>query len=158
MIIPIKTRAAELTALFAFLAIVLAGGLAIGILTAPGVWYAALNKPPFSPPNWIFPPVWTTLYIMIAIAGWRVWRQGRNNTAMKLWLVQLALNFAWSPVFFFAHRIDLALGVIGLLLIAIVGFIMLSWRGDRIASVLFVPYAAWVMFASVLNGAIWLLN
>ncbi len=155
---PTKIRASQFPALLAFLAIVLGGGLAIGIVTAPGAWYAGLIKPAFNPPNWIFAPVWTTLYVMIAIAGWRVWRQGHNSAPMQLWLVQLALNFTWSPVFFLAHRIDIALGVIVLLLITIVGFIMLTWRRDRIASVLFVPYAAWVAFASVLNGAIWLLN
>ncbi len=158
MNIPIKTRTSEQPALFAFLAIVLGGGIVIGLVTAPGAWYAALNKPSFNPPNWIFAPVWTTLYVMIAIAGWRVWRQDRNSTSMRLWWMQLVLNFAWSPVFFLAHRIDVALGVIVLLLIAIVGFIVLTWRRDQIASILFVPYAAWVTFASLLNGAIWLLN
>jgi tryptophan-rich sensory protein len=153
-----KMRAAELGGLFLFFVLVLGGGLVIGIVTAPGVWYATLNKPPFSPPNWIFAPVWTTLYIMIAIAGWRVWGHGRNNPPIKLWWAQLALNFVWSPIFFSAHRIDVAFGVIVLLLIAIMGFIMITWRQDKIASLLFAPYAAWVAFASVLNGAIWLLN
>jgi tryptophan-rich sensory protein len=153
-----KMRTAELGGLFLFFALVLGGGLIIGIVTAPGGWYATLNKPPFGPPNWIFAPVWTTLYMMIAIAGWRVWGQGRNTLPMRLWWAQLALNFIWSPIFFSAHRIDIALGVIVLLLIAIIGFIMTTWRQDKIASALFAPYAAWVAFASVLNCAIWLLN
>jgi tryptophan-rich sensory protein len=153
-----KMRAAELGCLFLFFALVLGGGLVIGVVTAPGLWYATLSKPPFSPPNWIFAPVWTTLYIMIAIAGWRVWRHGRSNPPMKLWWAQLALNFVWSPIFFSAHRIDVALGVVVLLLITIIGFIMITWRQDKIASLLFAPYAVWVAFASVLNGAIWLLN
>ncbi len=152
-----KMRAAELGGLFLFFALVLGGGLVVGIVTAPGVWYATLNKPPFNPPNWIFAPVWTALYIMIAVAGWRIWRQGRN-APMKLWWAQLALNFVWSPTFFSAHRIDIALAIIVFLLIAIIGFIIMTWRQDKIASLLFVPYAAWVAFASVLNGAIWLLN
>ena len=151
-------RAAELGRLFLFFALVLGGGLIIGIVTAPGAWYAALSKPPFSPPNWIFAPVWTTLYIMIAIAGWRVWRQERNNRSINLWWSQLALNFVWSPIFFTAHRIDIALGVIVLLLVTIIGFIMTTWRRDKIASLLFVPYAAWVAFATVLNGALLYLN
>lgn len=151
-------RAAELGRLFLFFALVLGGGLVIGIVTAPGVWYATLNKPPFSPPNWIFAPVWTTLYIMIAIAGWRTWEKGRNTRPMKLWWAQLALNFSWSPIFFSAHRTDIALGTILLLLITIIGFIMITWRQDKIVSLLFAPYAAWVAFASVLNGSIWLLN
>jgi translocator protein len=153
-----KMRAAELGGLSVFFALVLGGGLVIGMVTAPGVWYATLNKPPFSPPNWIFAPVWTTLYIMIAIAGWRIWGQGRSTPPMKLWWAQLALNFVWSPIFFSAHRIDIALGVIVLLLITIIGFIVITRRQDKIASLLFAPYAAWVAFASVLNGAIWLLN
>jgi tryptophan-rich sensory protein len=153
-----KMRAVELGVLFLFLTLVLGGGLIIGIVIAPGEWYAALSKPPFSPPNWIFAPVWTTLYFIIAIAGWRIWRQSRNNAPMNLWWAQLVLNFAWSPIFFSAHRVDVALGVIVLLLITIVGFIIMTWRQDKIASLLFTPYAAWVAFASVLNGAIWLLN
>ena len=153
-----KMRTAGLGGLFLFFALVLGGGLVIGFMTAPGAWYASLVKPSFSPPNWIFAPVWTTLYVMIAIAGWRVWRQGRGRTAMWLWWVQLALNFAWSPIFFSAHRIDIALGVIVLLLIAIVSFVTTAWPRDKIASLLFVPYAIWVAFASLLNGALWLLN
>ncbi|MEQ1404062.1 TspO/MBR family protein [Neorhizobium sp. Rsf11] len=151
-------RAGELGGLFLFLALVLGGGLVIGFATAPGAWYAALSKPPFNPPSWVFAPVWTALYIMIAIAGWRVWREGRSRVPMKLWLVQLVLNFAWSPIFFSAQRIDIALGVIVLLLVTIIGFIVISWQRDKNASLLFAPYAAWVTFASVLNGAIWLLN
>jgi len=153
-----KMRAAELGSLLLFVALVLGGGLIIGFATAPGAWYAALSKPPFSPPNWIFAPVWSTLYIIIAIAGWRVWREGRNNSPMKLWWGQLALNFVWSPIFFSGRRIGIALGVIVLLLMTIIGFIMITWRWDRIVSLLFAPYAVWVAFASVLNGAIWLLN
>jgi translocator protein len=153
-----KTRAVELGSLVLFVALVLGGGLLIGFVTAPGAWYATLSKPPFSPPNWIFAPVWSTLYFIIAAAGWRVWRKDRNSAQMKLWWAQLALNFIWSPIFFAAHRIDIALGVIVLLLITIIGFMVITWRQDKIASLLFAPYAAWVAFASVLNGAIWLLN
>ena len=152
-----KMRASEFGSLCLFLALVLGGGLTIGILTAPGAWYAALSKPPFNPPNWIFAPVWTTLYIMIAIAGWRVWRP-KSNRPIQLWWAQLVLNFIWSPIFFTAHRIDIALGVIVLLLITIISFIMTTWRRDKIASLLFVPYAAWVAFASVLNGVLLYLN
>jgi translocator protein len=153
-----KTRAVELGSLVLFVALVLGGGLIIGFVTAPGAWYATLSKPPFSPPNWIFAPVWSTLYFIIAAAGWRVWRKDGNSAQMKLWWGQLALNFIWSPIFFSGHRIDIALGVIVLLLITIIGFMVITWRQDKIASLLFAPYAAWVAFASVLNGAIWLLN
>jgi translocator protein len=153
-----KMRLTELGSLVLFLALVLGGGLIVGFVTAPAAWYARLSKPPFTPPNWIFAPVWSALYIMIAIAGWRVWRKGCNNTATMLWWGQLGLNFSWSPIFFLAQRTDIALGIIVLLLITITGFITITWRQDKVASLLFVPYAAWVAFASFLNGAIWRLN
>ncbi|MCZ7659350.1 MAG: tryptophan-rich sensory protein [Xanthobacteraceae bacterium] len=141
-----------------FLVLVAGGGLAIGLLTAPGAWYAGLAKPSFNPPGWVFGPVWTLLYVLIAVAGWRTFARGRAGWPMRLWWTQLALNFLWTPVFFAAHRIRLALLVVLLLLAAILGFIVLSWRRDRVAAWLFAPYAAWVAFASLLNAAIFALN
>jgi len=149
---------AERTSLSLFLALVVGGGLVIGYATAPGAWYASLAKPPFNPPNWIFAPVWTTLYVLIAIAGWRTWRRERSGSAMRLWWAQLALNFLWTPVFFAAHRIDLALIVIVLLLFAIVAFMIASGRKDAVATSLFAPYAAWVGFATLLNASLLWLN
>ncbi len=148
-------RLASLTLL---LVLVVGGGLAIGFLTAPDEWYARLAKPAFNPPNWIFAPVWTILYVLIAIAGWRIFERDRRSWPMKLWWGQLALNFLWSPVFFAAHQVGFALIVVLLLLAGIVAFIAAAWRQDRAAAWLFAPYAVWVAFASVLNGAIWLLN
>ncbi len=145
-------------ALILFLVLVLGGGLILGFLTAPGEWYAGLAKPAFNPPGWIFGPVWTVLYILIAVAGWRVWRCDRGGWPMTLWWTQLVLNFLWTPVFFAAHRIGLALVVILLLLAAILAFIATAWRPDRVTAWLFVPYAAWVAFASVLNVALYWLN
>lgn len=145
-------------ALVLFLALVIGGGLAIGFFTRPGEWYAALEKPGFNPPNWIFAPVWTALYVMIAIAGWRVWRADSGSLAMKLWWAQLALNFLWSPTFFAAHQIGAALAIILAMLATIVAFIAASWKRDRIAALLFAPYAAWVAFASTLNASILALN
>jgi benzodiazapine receptor len=145
-------------ALILFLAFVVGGCLAIGYLTAPGEWYARLVKPAFTPPGWIFGPVWTVLYVMIAVAGWRVWRRDRGGGPMRFWWTQLVLNFLWPPVFFSAHQIGLALAVILLLLAAILAFIAASWRQDRMAAWLFAPYAAWVAFASVLNASILVLN
>lgn len=152
------TSARNIGALVVFLLLVVGGGLSIGVFTLPGEWYAGLTKPSFNPPNWIFGPVWSVLYIAIAVAGWRNWQRDRTGTAMKVWGVQMLANFAWSPVFFAAHRIDLALSIILLLLVSVAGFIRLSWRQDRVSALLFVPYAAWVGFASALNGAILLLN
>jgi len=145
-------------ALILFVALVLGGGLAIGYATAPGEWYGGLVKPSFNPPGWVFAPVWSVLYVLIAIAGWRVWRKSAAGSAMKVWWLQLALNFLWSPVFFAAHQIGLAFGIILLMLAAIIAFIALAWREERAAAWLFVPYAAWVAFAAMLNGAIFAVN
>jgi tryptophan-rich sensory protein len=144
--------------LILFLVLVVGGGLGIGFVTAPGEWYAGLAKPAFNPPDWVFAPVWTVLYVLIAVAGWRSFERDRRCWPMKLWWGQLALNFLWSPVFFVAHRIGVALVVILLLLATILAFIAAAWRQDRAAAWLFAPYAAWVLFALVLNGAIWSLN
>jgi translocator protein len=141
-----------------FLVLVVGGGLVIGYLTAPGEWYAQLAKPAFNPPAWVFGPAWTTLYILIAVAGWRVWRRDRGGWAMTLWWVQLGLNFAWSPVFFAAHQIGLALVIVVALLAVILAFMAAAWRRVPVAAWLFAPYAAWVAFASVLNASIWSLN
>lgn len=144
--------------LILFLFLVLGGGLAMGRLFMPGEWFAGLAKPSFNPPGWLFGPVWTVLYVFIAVAGWRMWNRDRKGLAMKLWWVQMGLNFLWTPVFFGAHRIGSAFAVIVLLLVVIVGFIAAARRKDMLAAWLFVPYAAWVAFASVLNGTIWRMN
>jgi len=133
-------------------------GIAVGTINLPGEWYAALHKPPFNPPNWIFAPVWSVIYVLIAVAGWRTWEREKRGVGMALWAAQMLLNFIWSPVFFSAHRIDLALAVIVALLVTIIGFIAVCWRADRTAAVLFLPYAAWVAFATLLNASIWLIN
>jgi tryptophan-rich sensory protein len=144
--------------LLLFLALVVGGGLVIGSLTVPGGWYAQLVKPAFNPPGWLFAPVWTALYILIAIAGWRVWERNRNSWPMRLWWAQLVLNFLWTPIFFRAHLIGLALADIVLLLAVILGFIVTAWRIDKTAALLFVPYAAWVAFAAILTASILALN
>ncbi len=148
----------RIPSLIAFLLLVVGGGLVIGYLTAPGPWYAQLAKPSFNPPNWVFGPVWTVLYVLIAVAGWRVWQRRRASAAMTLWAAQLVLNFLWSPIFFTAHSIGGALVVILLLLLTILAFVWRAWRLDRIAAGLFVPYLLWVAFASALNGSILALN
>jgi tryptophan-rich sensory protein len=144
--------------LIGFLALTVGGGLVLGAVTVPGGWYAGLTKPAFNPPARLFGPVWTVLYILIAAAGWRVWQRDRSGRPMKLWFAQLALNFLWTPVYFGAHQIGLAFVVILLMLAAIFAFIVIAWRLDRVAAWLFVPYAAWVAFASLQNGSIWMLN
>ncbi len=141
-----------------FLIVVMGGGSTIGILTAPGDWYAGLIKPSFNPPNWIFAPVWTALYALIAWAGWRTWQQDRGDGRMRLWLAQLVLNFLWSPAFFGLQQVAVALVVILMMLATILLFITKSWNVDRLAAMAFLPYALWVGFASLLNAAILILN
>lgn len=152
------TNIRNIGALLVFVLVVFGGGSAIGVTTLPGDWYAGLIKPSFNPPNWIFGPVWSVLYVAIAVAGWRIWQRDRAGRRMKVWFVQMLANFAWSPVFFVAHRIDLAFGAILLVLVSVVTFIILSWHRDRWSALLFVPYAVWVSFATALNFAILLLN
>jgi tryptophan-rich sensory protein len=131
--------------------------IVLGFVTRPGAWYAGLAKPPFNPPNWIFAPVWTLLYVLIAIAGARTYESGAQ-AGFALWLAQLALNFAWSPVFFRLHRTGLALAIVAALLGVIVAFIAERWSADAFSAWLFVPYAAWVAFATLLNASIVVLN
>ncbi|QOZ80144.1 tryptophan-rich sensory protein [Bradyrhizobium sp. CCBAU 53351] len=133
-------------------------GWLIGATNLPGEWYAGLVKPGFVPPNWAFPVAWTILYVMIAIAGWRTFRSEPKGKAMLVWAVQLGLNFAWSPVMFTMHQIGAALVILIGLFVAIVTYIGLEISRDRLAAALFVPYAAWVAFAGVLNAAIWRMN
>jgi benzodiazapine receptor len=138
-----------------FFAVVLGGGLAIGSVTRPEGWYAALAKPPFNPPNWVFAPVWTLLYAVIAVAGARTYERVNG---FFLWIAQMALNFGWTPAFFLLHRPTLALVIIVALLAVILIFTRARWSADRVSSLLFVPYAVWVAFATLLNAAIVVLN
>lgn len=144
--------------LLAFVAAVVLVGAGIGMATAPGAWYAGLEKPFFNPPNWVFGPVWTVLYVMIGVAGWLVWRRAPASAAMALWGAQMLLNWLWSPVFFAMQAPGAAVIVIVPLLAAILAFIVAARRVDVRASWLFAPYALWVGFATVLNIAIWRLN
>lgn len=141
-----------------FVVAVVALGAIVGINNIPGEWYRSLEKPWFNPPDQIFGPVWTMLYVLIGIAGARIWLIARTSNLMQLWFIQMGLNFAWSPVFFGARSPVLALAIIVPLLLAIFTFIALSRRRDRISMWLFTPYAAWVSFATLLNAAIVILN
>jgi translocator protein len=144
--------------LIPFIAVVVGGGLLIGATNLPGAWYAGLTKPSLTPPNWLFAPAWTVIYTLIAVAGWRTFQRRPLGLAMALWVVQLALNFLWSPVMFTLHAIAAALFIILAMLTVIFAFIAVQWPRDRIAAWLFVPYAVWVTYASMLNAAILRLN
>lgn len=149
--------------------------LPVALVTAVGTlstgsnieeWYTTIRKPAFNPPNWVFPLAWTFLYTLIAISLWRLLgARPVPGPARKAWWLalaafaaQLALNAAWTPVFFAAHQLGLALIVALAMLIMILWTIRLSWRFDRPAAWLLVPYAAWVAFACLLNGTIWQMN
>ena len=149
---------AKWIALVLFVLFVFGGGTLIGISIPPGDWYAGLAKPPFNPPNWIFGPVWSVLYLLIAFAGWRVWCRNPAGLPMQVWFAQMALNFLWTPAFFGLQRAGLALVVILAMLLLIIWFIRLNWWRDRISALAFLPYAAWVAFASLLNASIVWLN
>jgi benzodiazapine receptor len=139
-------------------------GAASGLITVPQIesWYTTIEKPWFTPPNWVFGPVWTVLYALQGIAAWLLWRVGlekrRVQVALGLFVVQFALNVAWSPVFFGLESPALGLVVIVPLWFAIVGMIGTSRRVDFRATLLLLPYLVWVSFATVLNYAIWTLN
>lgn len=129
-----------------------------GAVFRPGDWYAGLRKPGWTPPNWVFGPVWSILYIMIAIAGWLVWRAQPDSLAVWIWGVQLVLNGAWSWLFFGRRRMDLAFGEVCLMWLSIAAFIVAAYPVSVTASLLFVPYLIWVTIAATLNYSVWRLN
>lgn len=146
-----------IASLVAFLALC-ALAASTGALFPTGQWYQNLEKPPLTPPSWVFGAVWTPLYVLIAIAGWLLWTRVRDCLAMRLWFVQLALNAAWTCLFFGAHAPGWALAEIALLWSVIVATIIAAWRRQRAAAWLLVPYAAWASFAAYLNAGFWWLN
>ena len=156
-------RRAGLIALAAFIGATLFVYVVSGLVTASSVggWYQTLTRPSFNPPDWVFAPVWSALYLMIAAAGWMAWRRTRNHQRRRVvtaWGLQLALNFLWAVLFFGLHWVGIALIDIVLLWAAILWTIVVFWPVERIAALLLIPYAVWVAFAIALNGAIWGLN
>lgn len=141
-----------------FLLLTLGGGLLIGTVSMPDGWFAALQKPSFQPPNWLFGPVWSILYVLIGIAGARLYLKAPSSGALRLWWAQLVLNFLWSPAFFALHQPVLALLVVAALLVVLVALIGAALARDRISALLLVPYGLWVSFATLLNAAIVWLN
>jgi tryptophan-rich sensory protein len=139
---------------------------ALGSLFATGTdlshWYVQLNKPSFNPPNWVFGPVWTVLYVLMGVAAFLVWRRGlgRRDVRLGLWLfaVQLGLNFVWTPLFFGCHRIGTAFVDLVLLWLAILAVITTFHRVSMPAAICLYPYLGWVSFATSLNGSLWRLN
>lgn len=156
----IATRTGRVGALGVWV-VVCFGAAGIGAGFGPGEWYAGLNKPSWNPPNWIFGPVWTVLYVMMAVSAWRVTCRGPFPGAwapLGLFLVQLGLNALWTPVFFGWHAMGAAFGVIVVLWFLIASTAWAFGRVDRLAGALLVPYLGWVGFASFLNWTLWRMN
>ena len=140
-------------------------GYLSGMVTRDNIttWYPTLVKPSFNPPNWVFAPVWTILYIMIGVAGGMVWNRLEQDTenvkkAFTFFIIQLALNAAWSVIFFYFHNPFLALIEIILFWLLIFETYTQFKKIDKTAGLLLIPYLAWVSFATVLNASIWWLN
>jgi tryptophan-rich sensory protein len=149
------------TALLGFILAAQAVGAAASLVTVPNIasWFPDLVKPSFNPPGWLFAPVWVALYLLMAVAAWRVWRErGLRSAPLLLYAMQLALNFAWAFIFFGAHRLGLALGEIATLLLFVIATTIAFWRADRLAGAMMLPYVAWVSFATLLNYEFWILN
>jgi translocator protein len=137
------------------------GAVWVGSRFPPDEWYRRLIKPSWNPPNWIFPPVWTVIYLLMAVAAWLVWMRFGIAGAilpLALFVFQLLLNAAWTWLFFGCHRPDLALLDIVVLWIAILTTLIAFWRLELLAGVVLIPYLAWVSFATILNWKIWLIN
>ncbi|MHB1417571.1 MAG: TspO/MBR family protein [Chloroflexota bacterium] len=161
-------RERKLGSLLVFLALTFSAALGGGVFTGRSVntWYRTLRKPSWNPPNWLFGPVWTILYIMMAVSAWLVRRTMRRHPdkrpagwqALVAWGLQLGLNVSWSWVFFGKRQIRDGVGVIGALWLAIVATLSLTARVSTLATVLLVPYLIWTSFASFLNYRVWQLN
>jgi len=125
-----------------------------GIFFKPGDWYAALNKPGFTPPNWVFPVVWTTLYLLLAWVGYRLTLMPDSQTLLALWAAQIALNTLWTPVFFGAHRLFASLVILALLWLVVAVMLVMTMRLDVITGLILFPYLVWLSLAAALNFSI----
>ena len=159
-----RSKIGEILILFSSIIICQLAGIIGSLFTAPSIplWYANINKPSFNPPNWVFAPVWTTLYLLMGIALFLVWRKGLKEKDIKIafavFIFQLILNSLWSFLFFGLESPFAAFIEIIFLWIAILISIILFSRISKAAAILLIPYILWVGFASVLNFAFWRLN
>ncbi len=159
--LPVVSPGSHWLALALCVGLCLSIGSIFGSMFRPGDWYAALDKPFFNPPNWLFAPAWTLLYILMGVALWRIWRlvaSVERTRALRLFAVQLALNAAWTPVFFGAHSLAGGLAVILFMAMAIIVTIQFFHPLDKPAAWLLAPYLAWVAFATTLNVSLLALN
>jgi translocator protein len=156
-------KKSDIVKLIVSLVLPLGIGAISGIFTTDAIpgWYETLTKPSFNPPNWVFAPVWTTLYFLMGISLFLIWKQGASkerNRAIIVFMVQLILNFCWSFLFFYFHRIGLALVEIILVWLSIFSMILLFYRIKPVAAYINIPYLLWVTFATILNAAYYYLN
>lgn len=156
-------KKSQIFKLIVSLALPLATGSIAGFFTAAGTsgWLDTLNSPSFRPPNWIFGPVWTVLYLVMGFSLFLIWKQEsskQRNLAITIFFVQLALNFIWSFIFFYFHMIGIALIEIILLWISIVTMIVLFYKIKPMAAYINIPYLLWVTFATLLNASYYFLN
>ena len=135
-----------------------AAAAATGSLFPPGKWYDTLEKPGWTPPNWLFPIAWTVLYVASAVAAARIAAVTGNAHAMAFWALQIALNTLWSPIFFGLKRVDIALIALGALWAGVFGTLVTFMPLDAVAGWLIVPYLVWVSYAGALNYWIWRRN
>lgn len=142
----------------AIIAIVVFAAASTGAIFKPGDWYFNLKKPSWTPPSWAFPVVWSLLYICIGYAGWLVWDEVGLGFAVIVWGAQLALNAAWSWLFFGRRRMDHAFAEVLVLWASIALFIVLAWPISQLAAYLFMPYLLWVTIAATLNRVVWRMN
>jgi benzodiazapine receptor len=153
----------RLTSLLTSIIPVAAASVIGSVVTLPNIpaWYAFIAKPWFTPPNWIFGPVWTALYIMMAYAFYRVLRQdsaGGHKRIITAFMLQIALNAGWTTAFFGGHSPLSGMIVIVPLCLSVAWTLVLFWKQDRLAGALLAPYLSWVVFASALNFEVWRLN
>lgn len=134
------------------------GAAATGALFQPGDWYAALKKPRWTPPNWLFPVAWTTLYLCMALAAMRVAMVPDAGQALAFWGLQIAFNTLWTPVFFGLRRMRAAMVVMVGLWVSVAATLLAFWQVDLVAGLLFLPYLTWVTVAGALNYSVMTLN
>ena len=152
--------AAQWPALVGFIGLTLLVGAADGVLTQPAIrsWYLSLTRPPGTPPNWLFAPVWTALYVMIAVAAWLAWQRPASRRALRMWGWLLLVTALWTPLFFTFHLIGAALAEA--VLLVLLG-VLTAWRFahlSRPAAALMLPFVLWACYAVYLNAGFWWLN
>lgn len=134
------------------------GAAATGAMFQPGPWYDALQKPSWTPPNWLFPVAWTTLYLLMSLSAMRVAQLPDAGQALAFWAMQIAFNTLWTPVFFGLRRMRAALVVMAFLWLSVAATTLAFWQMDWLAGLMFTPYLLWVSVAGALNFSVWRLN